>query len=64
VLTEYKECFGFDFLERYHKDGDELRSHVMRIIDDNMWGLFVNIETEERKEVDTHTSVKQDEKFK
>jgi hypothetical protein len=23
--------FGFDFLERYHKDGDELLSHIVHV---------------------------------
>jgi hypothetical protein len=34
---------GFDFLERYGKDGDEFPSHI--ITGDETWVSFVNAET-------------------
>jgi hypothetical protein len=36
-----------DFLERYHKDGDELLSHIMCITGDETGVSFVNVETKE-----------------
>jgi hypothetical protein len=39
--------FGFDFLERYHKDGDEILSHIVPVTDDETWASFVNVETKE-----------------
>jgi hypothetical protein len=26
--------FGFDYLERYHKDGDEFLNHIVRVTGD------------------------------
>jgi hypothetical protein len=40
--------FSFDFLERYHKDGDEFLDHVVRVTGDETWDLFVNAETKEQ----------------
>jgi hypothetical protein len=37
--------FGFDVLERYHKDGDEYFNHI--VTGDETWVLFVNVETKE-----------------
>jgi hypothetical protein len=34
--------FDYDFLERYHKDGDEIIIHIVRITDDETWVSFVN----------------------
>jgi hypothetical protein len=39
--------FDYDFLERYHKDGDEILIHIVRITDDETWFSFVNFETTE-----------------
>jgi hypothetical protein len=36
------------FLERYHKDGDEFLSHVVRVTGDETWVSFVNAEIEEQ----------------
>jgi hypothetical protein len=37
---------GFVFvLERYHKDGYEFFNHIVRVIDDDTWVSFVNVET-------------------
>jgi hypothetical protein len=33
------------FLERYHKDGDEFLSHIVRVTCDETWVSFLNIET-------------------
>jgi hypothetical protein len=40
--------FGFDFLEQFHKDGDECFSHILPVTGDEIWILFVNINTEEQ----------------
>jgi hypothetical protein len=40
--------FGFDFLERYHKDGDEFHNHMVRVTGDETWISFVNVETKEQ----------------
>jgi hypothetical protein len=37
-----------DFLERYHKDSDEFLNHIIRVTDDEIWILFVDIETKEQ----------------
>jgi hypothetical protein len=50
--------FSFDFLERYHKYGDEFLNHIVRVTGDKTWVSFVNIETKEQsaiKVVDGHT---------
>jgi hypothetical protein len=39
--------FGFDFLERYHKNGDEFLNHA--VTGDETWVSFVNVETEEQQ---------------
>jgi hypothetical protein len=36
--------FGFNFLKRYHKDGDEFLSRVVRVTGDETWVSFVNVE--------------------
>jgi hypothetical protein len=33
-----------DFLERYHKDGDEFLSHIIWVTSDETWVSFVNVE--------------------
>jgi hypothetical protein len=43
-----KNFFSFDFLERYHKDGDEFLSHVIRVMAYETLGSFVNVETKEQ----------------
>jgi hypothetical protein len=43
-----KNSFGFDFLERYNKDGDEFLSHNLRLTGDEIWVSFVNAETKEK----------------
>jgi hypothetical protein len=40
--------FGFYFLERYHKDGDEFLKHIVQVTDDETWISFVNVETKEQ----------------
>jgi hypothetical protein len=40
--------FGIDFLERYHKDGHESFSHVVRVAVHETWASFVNVEREEQ----------------
>jgi hypothetical protein len=58
--------FNFDFLERYHKNGDEFLSHIVRVTGDETWVPFVNVETKEQsavKAVDAHTFTKEGENF-
>jgi hypothetical protein len=40
--------FAFDFLEQYHKDGDEFLNHNVRVTGDKTWVSFVNVETREQ----------------
>jgi hypothetical protein len=43
------------FLERYHKDGDEFLSHIIRVTGDETWVSFVNAETKEQSKQCLHT---------
>jgi hypothetical protein len=43
-----KNGFGFDFLERYHKDGHKFLSHILGVTGDETWLSFVNAETKEQ----------------
>jgi hypothetical protein len=55
--------FGFDFLERCHKDGDEFLNHI--VTDDEILFSFVNAETKEESKQWTHThSPNKSKKFK
>jgi hypothetical protein len=36
------------FLERYHKDGDEFLSHILRVTGDETWVSFVSVETKQQ----------------
>jgi hypothetical protein len=47
--------FGFEFLERYHKDGDEFLKNIARVTDDETWVLFENVETKEQSKQWMHT---------
>jgi hypothetical protein len=40
--------FGFDFLERDHKDGDEFLIHTVQEAGGEIWVSFVNVETTEQ----------------
>jgi hypothetical protein len=50
--------FDFPFLERYHADGDEFLSHIVRITGDEIWVSFVNAYTKEHSQqwIYTHSS--------
>jgi hypothetical protein len=50
-----KMASALNFLERYHKDGDEFFSHIVRVTGDGTWGLFMNVETEEQSKQWMHT---------
>jgi hypothetical protein len=57
--------FGFDFLQRYHKDGDEFLNHIIRVADDETWVSFVNVYTKEQSKQWMHThSPNKPKKFK
>jgi hypothetical protein len=45
VRTKRRDGFGFDFLERYHKDGDEFLNHIVQVTGDETWLSFLNVET-------------------
>jgi hypothetical protein len=36
------------FLERYHKDGNKLLSHIIQVTGEESWDSFVNVETKEQ----------------
>jgi hypothetical protein len=55
VCTNAENGFGFDFLERYHKDGDAFLNHIIRITGDETWVSFVNVETKEQSKQWMHT---------
>jgi hypothetical protein len=48
VSTNAGSGLSFDFLERYHEDGDEFPNHIVRVTDDKTWVSFVNVEIEEQ----------------
>jgi hypothetical protein len=54
--------FGFDFLEQYHKDGDEFLSHI--VAGDEIWVPFVNFETESSQSSGGTHILKKPKKFK
>jgi hypothetical protein len=64
--TENAEnVFGFDFLESYHKDGDEFLNHIIQITGDETRVSFVNAETKEQSKQWMHThSPNKSKKFK
>jgi hypothetical protein len=52
------------FLDRYHKDGDEFLSHIVRLADDETWVSFVNVETKEQSKKWMHTHCRPARKLK
>jgi hypothetical protein len=55
--------FGFDFLEEYHKDGDEFLSNI--VTGDKTWVPFLNFETKKQSKQWIHThSLKKPKWFK
>jgi macrodomain Ter protein organizer (MatP/YcbG family) len=50
-----ENSFGFEFLERYHKDGDEFLKHIVRVTGDETLVSFVNVETKEQPKQWMHT---------
>jgi hypothetical protein len=42
-------------LERYHKDGSEFLSHIVRATGEETWVSFVNVETKEQPKQWMHT---------
>jgi hypothetical protein len=56
---------GFDFLGRYHKDGDEFLNHIVLGTGDETWVSFVKVETKEQSKEWMHTySPEKSKKFK
>jgi hypothetical protein len=54
-----------NFLERYHKDGDEFLNHIIRVTIGVTWASFVNVETKEQSKQWMHThSPNKPKKFK
>jgi hypothetical protein len=52
--------FGFDFLKRYHKDGNEFFNHIVRVTGDGTWGLIRECWNQRVvKAVDAHIFTKQ-----
>jgi hypothetical protein len=51
MRTKRRELLRFllsFFLERYHKDGDEFLSHIVRVTSDEASVLFMNVEAKEQ----------------
>jgi hypothetical protein len=46
---------ALNFLEQYHKDGDEFLNHIIQVTDDETWVSFVNAETKEQSKQWMHT---------
>jgi hypothetical protein len=44
-----------EFLERYHKDGDEFLNHIVGVTGDETWVSFMNVETKEQSKQWMHT---------
>jgi hypothetical protein len=44
-----KNCFGFEFLGRYHKDGGEFLNHIALVGRDETGVSFLNVETKSRQ---------------
>jgi histone-lysine N-methyltransferase SETMAR len=54
-----------DFLEQFHKDGDQFLNHIVRVTGDETWVSFVNVETKEQSKQWMHThSPNKPKKFK
>jgi hypothetical protein len=47
--------FDFDFLERYHKDGDEFLSCILQVTGEETWVSFVSVETKQQSKQWMHT---------
>jgi hypothetical protein len=43
-----KNGFGFDVLERCHKDGNEFLNHIVQVTGDETWVSFANVETKQQ----------------
>jgi hypothetical protein len=48
VQETQKMASALAVLERYHKDGDEFFSHMVRVTDDETWVSYVNVATKEQ----------------
>lgn len=46
--------FGFKFLDRNHKDGDEFLKYIVRVSSDKMWVSFVNVKTKDKSKQWVH----------
>jgi macrodomain Ter protein organizer (MatP/YcbG family) len=60
-----KNGFRFVFLERYHRDGDEILNHIVGVTNDENWVSFMNTETKEQSKQWMHSySPNKPKKFK
>jgi hypothetical protein len=60
-----ENCFGFDFLQQFHKDGDEFLNHIVRVTGGETCVSFVNVETKKQLEHWMHShSPNKPKKFK
>jgi tRNA(Ile2) C34 agmatinyltransferase TiaS len=61
-----ENCFDFDFLEQYHKYGNEFLNNIIQVTGDEIWLSFLNAETKEQfKQWMMHTnSPNKPKKFK
>jgi hypothetical protein len=48
-------ALALTYLGRYHKDGNEFLSHIIRVTGDVTWVAFVSVETKEQSKQWMHT---------
>jgi hypothetical protein len=62
VCTKCIDWLQLDFFEWYHRHGDELLIHIIRVTDIDTWVSFVNVETKEQSKQWMYTHSPQAEK--
>jgi hypothetical protein len=40
-------ALALNFLDHYHKDGDDFHKHIVQVTDDETWVSSVNVQTKE-----------------
>jgi hypothetical protein len=54
-IQNAEDGFGFDFLERCHKDSYEFLNHITQVRDDETWVSYVNAKTKVQSKHLMHT---------
>jgi hypothetical protein len=55
IIQNTKNSLGFDILEWYHKDGDEVFNHIIQITADETWVSYVHVGTKDQSKQWMHT---------